>query len=81
MPNKIKHISGKEVIKILEHFNFEVSRQKGSHLTMVRMFRGSKQVMLIPNHKTIDRGTLSSIYKKLSRYINDSEAREYFYSE
>jgi predicted RNA binding protein YcfA (HicA-like mRNA interferase family) len=78
---KIKHISGKEVIKILESFGFVVSRQKGSHIILKRIISDGIQIILIPNHTTIDRGTLHSIYKKLLLYINESEIKPHFYTE
>lgn len=78
---KIKHISGKEVIKILESFGFVISRQKGSHIILKRIISSGEQVILIPNHTTIDRGTLHFIYKKLLLYINESEIKPHFYTE
>ena len=78
---KIKHISGKEVIKILESFGFVISRQKGSHIILKRIISSEEQVILIPNHTTIDRGTLHSIYKKLLLYLDESEIKSYFYTE
>ena len=78
---KIKHISGKEVIKIIESFGFVIVRQKGSHIILKRTISQDEQVILVPNHKTIDRGTLHSIYKKLLLYVDESEIKSYFYSE
>ena len=36
------------------------------------------KIILVPNHTTIDRGTLYSIYKKLILYINESEIKSIF---
>lgn len=57
MPN-VPQISGKEVIKALEKIGFVVSRQKGSHIRLVRMQEGMKQLVTVPNHKEIRKGTL-----------------------
>lgn len=57
MPN-IPQISGKEVIKALEKIGFVVSRQKGSHIRLVRMQAGIRHLVTIPNHKVIRKGTL-----------------------
>lgn len=78
---KIKYISGKELIKILESFGFVISRQKGSHIILKRIISDGEQVILIPNHVTIDRGTLHSIYKKLLLYLDESEIKSHFYTE
>lgn len=78
---KIKHISGKEVIKIIESMGFVIVRQKGSHIILKRTISQDEQVILVPNHAAIDRGTLHSIYKKLLLYVNESEIKSHFYSE
>jgi len=78
---KIKHLSGKEVVKILESIDFIISRQKGSHIILKRIIHENTQIILVPNHNTIDRGTLYSIYKKLTLYVNESEIKKYFYTE
>lgn len=78
---KIKNISGKAVIKILESLGFVLLRQKGSHVTLKRTVSNIEQIILVPNHATIDRGTLYSIYKKLKLYVDESEIKSYFYTE
>jgi predicted RNA binding protein YcfA (HicA-like mRNA interferase family) len=78
---KIKNISGKAVIKILESLGFVVLRQKGSHIILKRIISDCEQMILVPNHTVIDRGTLHSIYKKLTLYVDESEIRNHFYTE
>lgn len=78
---KIKHVSGKEVIRIMQSLGFVISRQKGSHIILKRIISGNEQFILVPNHITIDRGTLHSIYKKLLLYMNESEIKQHFYTE
>lgn len=56
--SNIPQVSGKEVIKVLEKIGFQVSRQKGSHIRLVRIHKGIKQLITVPNHKTIRKGTL-----------------------
>ncbi len=38
---KLKPLSGKDVIKILNKFGFEIETQKGSHVKLRRDFEGS----------------------------------------
>ena len=52
-------ISGKECVKVLSKAGFYVRRQKGSHIIMRR--DNPYAQVTVPNHKTIDRGTLHSI--------------------
>ncbi|MBN8636179.1 MAG: type II toxin-antitoxin system HicA family toxin [Anaerolineae bacterium] len=39
---KLKCLSGKELIKILERFGFEVISQKGSHVRLQRVVDGKE---------------------------------------
>ncbi len=52
-------ISGKETIRALEKAGFYIKRQKGSHVVL-RRDNPFAQV-IVPEHKNIDTGTLSSI--------------------
>ncbi len=52
-----RNISGSETIRILKRRGFEVVRQKGSH---VRLVRGTLKVT-VPMHNTLAVGTLASI--------------------
>lgn len=54
----VPQISGKRVIKALEKIDFVVSRQKGSHIRLIRMQDEMKQLVTVPNHKVIRKGTL-----------------------
>lgn len=56
--SNVPQISGKEVIKALGEVGFVVSRQKGSHIRLVRMQGEIKQLVTVPNHKVIRKGTL-----------------------
>jgi predicted RNA binding protein YcfA (HicA-like mRNA interferase family) len=60
--SKLPVVSGKECIKILEKFGFYIKRQEGSHIILRRNSPFSQTV--IPNHKTLDRGTLRAILRQ-----------------
>jgi len=55
---KLKKLSGKEVISILNQFGFVLINQRGSHVKLRRTKDSLKETLLIPNHKEIDTGTL-----------------------
>jgi len=62
--SKLPRLSGDEVIKILvKKFGFEVSRQKGSHVTLVKYESGRKVVTVVPLHPELKPGTLLGILK------------------
>ena len=48
----------------------------------LKRIRGNdSQVLTIPNHKELDKGTLKAIYNQLLRYVSNEEMRKYFYDE
>lgn len=54
-------VSGKELVAALQKKGFVLVRQTGSHLILRR---GSPFAQVtVPNHKTLDRGTLRSILR------------------
>ncbi len=70
--SNIPQVSGKEVVKTLGKVGFQVSRQKGSHVRLVRVQGGIKQLVTVPNHKVIRKGTLlNGILKAISLSLED----------
>jgi predicted RNA binding protein YcfA (HicA-like mRNA interferase family) len=61
--SKLPQISGKECIKALEKVDFFIKRQKGSHIILCRHEPFAEVV--IPNHKTLDKGTLRAIIRQV----------------
>jgi predicted RNA binding protein YcfA (HicA-like mRNA interferase family) len=64
--------SGAECVKALGKVGFEVYRQRGSHITMVRKSPPSQTT--IPNHKELDRGTLRAIIRQAGLTIDEFTA-------
>ncbi len=61
---KLPRLSCQEVIKILSKIGFSVSRQKGSHIILVKQVSTGKKAVVVPNHKEIDTGTLLEIIRQ-----------------
>lgn len=78
---KLKVLSGSDLIKLFESFGFSIVSQKGSHVKIIRIQSGERQVLVFPNHKEIDKGTLRAIYRQSSKYISENELNKHFYSE
>ena len=55
-------ISGRECVSALEKAGFTIRRQTGSHI-IVRRDGPPAQTISVPNHTTLDRGTLRSILR------------------
>ena len=54
-------LSGQEVVKVFESFGWQVARQSGSHIIMVK--EGENATLSIPNHKAVAKGTLRSLIR------------------
>lgn len=78
---KLKSLDSQEIIKILESFGFSISSQKGSHIKLTRKTSFQKQVLTIPNHKELKKGTIKAIFNQASKFISSEELGEYFYTE
>jgi predicted RNA binding protein YcfA (HicA-like mRNA interferase family) len=55
-------ISGFEAVSALKKAGWKVARQRGSHIILVK--KGEISSLSVPNHKTLDRGTLRSLIRK-----------------
>ena len=62
-------MSGRDVVKALERAGFYVKLQKGSH-TVLRRDTPFAQVV-VPDHKSVDTGTLASILDGADLSIED----------
>ena len=67
---KLPQISAKDIKGILIRIGFHEAQQKGSHIKFVRRkFDQSKEIIIIPNHKVLRKGTLHNILKKVDLSI------------
>jgi predicted RNA binding protein YcfA (HicA-like mRNA interferase family) len=55
-------LSGRKLVKIFEKLGYEKVSQKGSHIKLKNEETGS--VVIIPDHKELDRWTLKTILKE-----------------
>ena len=55
--SKLPLLSWREVVKALEKAGFQIARQKGSHLILVK----DECIVPVPKHKQIKRGLLMAI--------------------
>lgn len=62
--SKLPKLSGEEVIKILtRYFGFKVSRQRGSHVVLVKHEGGRKITTVVPLHDELKPGTLMGVLR------------------
>ncbi len=78
---KIKILSGKEIINIFEKFDFNIAKQSGSHIKLRRDINGLKNILTIPNHSELGKGTIKAIYNQGLKYISETELKNHFYNK
>ena len=82
MPNKLRTLAGKEIVKFLEQNGFSVFKTRGSHCKMRRTISDRNQTLMIPMHSSIAKGTLHDIYNQISEYLPESpEVKNFFFTE
>jgi predicted RNA binding protein YcfA (HicA-like mRNA interferase family) len=58
---QLPRMSGREVVRTFEKHGWEVARQRGSHIIMVKA--GQNVTLSIPDHKEVAKGTLRSLIR------------------
>ena len=61
---KLPIVSARKVIKALKSVGFEITRQSGSHIILVKFEDNKKLTVVVPNHEEIAKGTLLSIIQQ-----------------
>jgi predicted RNA binding protein YcfA (HicA-like mRNA interferase family) len=79
---KLKPLSGDDLLRIFGKLGFRPSAQRGSHVKLLRPSAGgARQILTIPLHRELDKGTLKAIYRQALRFVPESELKPHFYSE
>jgi predicted RNA binding protein YcfA (HicA-like mRNA interferase family) len=65
-------MSGREVVRVFEKHGWEVARQRGSHIIMVRT--GQNVTLSIPDHKEVAKGTLRSLIRAAGLTVQEFTA-------
>jgi len=62
-------MSGREVARVFEKHGWEIARQRGSHIVMVKA--GQNVTLSIPDHKEVARGKLRSLIRSASLTVEE----------
>lgn len=63
-----RDISGEELAKGLEKFDYKVSRQTGSHMRLSTRLKGEHHIT-IPQHRALSTGTLNAILRDIAEHF------------
>lgn len=64
-----RNLSGRQLIKLLEKYGYQETRQKGSHIRITTYQNGIHHIT-IPDHNPLKVGTLSAIMKDVATHFN-----------
>jgi predicted RNA binding protein YcfA (HicA-like mRNA interferase family) len=79
---RLRTLSGREVLRALGSFGFEVESVKGSHAKLRRVLtNGIRQTLTVPLHTELDRGTLRAIFRQALQYIPEADLRPWFFHQ
>lgn len=66
---KLPQFSGRDVVKILQHFGWVIARQRGSHIVLVK--DGHNATLSVPDHKTVAQGTLRGLIRSAGLSVEE----------
>ena len=66
-------LSGRRVVRIFEKFGWEIARQRGNHIILVK--EGSIATLSVPDHKEVARGTLRSLIRDAGLTVDEFVAQ------
>lgn len=61
MASSLPVLSGREVVRVFESLGWQVARQSGSHIVMVK--EGETATLSVPDHREVAKGTLRSLVR------------------
>lgn len=61
MPPSLPVLKGREVVLVFESLEWQVARQSGSHIIMVK--EGETITLSVPDHREVAKGTLRSLIR------------------
>jgi len=53
--------SGREAVRAFERAGWSIRRQTGSHIVLAKP--GARPILSVPDHRTLDRGTLRALIR------------------
>ncbi len=62
-------LSGRKVAKVFERLGWEVARQRGSHIILVKP--GHIATLSVPDHKEVAKGTLRRLISRAGITVDD----------
>ena len=82
MSHRLKRLSGRDVVRVLATFGFEVVNTRGSHCKLRRTLPdGTRQTLDAAPHAELAPGTLHAIYRQALRYVPAADLHAHFFRD
>jgi predicted RNA binding protein YcfA (HicA-like mRNA interferase family) len=79
---KLRQLAGREVVKALGSFGFQIVSIRGSHAKLRRILVGGEnQTLIVPLHKRLRTGMLHALFREACRYIPEADLRPWFFTK
>jgi predicted RNA binding protein YcfA (HicA-like mRNA interferase family) len=65
---RLSNISGKQAVKILEHFGYALDHQTGSHMIL---WHATKPSLSVPNHRELAPGLLRALIRQAELTVDE----------
>ena len=62
-------LSGRKVVRAFENLGWQVARQRGSHIVMVK--EGEMATLSVPDHKEVAKGMLRSLIRNAGMTVEE----------
>ena len=66
---RLPDLNGREVVRNFQRFGWNVARQRGSHIIMIK--RGETVTLSVPNHRSVAKGTLRSLIRSAGLTVEE----------
>jgi len=64
-----RDLSGEELAVLLRRYDYEITRQTGSHMRLTTT-RGGEHHITVPRHRSLRAGTLSAILRDVAEHLD-----------
>ncbi len=64
-----RNLGGEDLAALLGRYDYQVTRQTGSHIRLTSTYKSTEHHLTIPKHKPLRVGTLNSIVNEVAGYL------------
>lgn len=78
---KLRQLAGRDVVKALGSFGFQIVSIRGSHAKLRRILvSGEHQTVVVPLHKRVRAGMLHALFREACHYIPKADLKPWFFT-